>query len=193
MPEKQRLTEIYPTEILQSGSSTNSYIIVMYEPATKTSIPILIGEHEAQAIILAKENIEMRRPLTHRLLCNICNEFSLEIERVVIDKFSEGIFYTTIYMSDSIGSPHHIDSRASDAIAIALTVNAPIFMTTDVLAETGIQNTDMETFMDMDDEQDYQPAVEELEEQLQQLLEDEEYEKAAEIQRQIEKLKGNGN
>lgn len=193
MPEKQRLTEIYPTEILQSGSSTNSYIIVMYEPATKTSIPILIGEHEAQAIILAKENIEMRRPLTYRLLCNICNEFSLEIERVVIDKFSEGIFYTTIYMSDGIGSPHHIDSRASDAIAIALTVNAPIFMTTDVLAETGIQNTDMETFMDMDDEQDYQPAVEELEEQLQQLLEDEEYEKAAEIQRQIEKLKGNGN
>lgn len=190
MFDRSKLLEIFPAEILQSGSTTNSYIIVMYEPTTKTTIPVLIGEHEAQAIIIAKENIEMRRPLTHKLLCNICNEFSLEIQSVVIDKFNEGIFYTSIYITDGIGSSRRIDSRTSDAIAIALSMHVPVLITPEVLAETGIQNSDIENRMDTENDQNSQHyTIEELEEQLQQLLEDEEYEKAADIQRQIDELK----
>ena len=188
MSEKKHKLEIIPADILQSGSTSGSYILVMYEPTSKISIPILIGEHEAQAIILAKENIAMRRPLTHQLLCNICREFSLEVINVIIDKFSEGIFYTTITISDGIGEPRRIDSRTSDAIAIALTWHVPIFITTEVLAETGIKHTDMDN--DGTDDADVeQPTLEELEEQLQQLLEDEEYEKAAEIQAKIDEMK----
>ena len=189
MADNSKLFDVFPVEILQSGSTSNSYIIVMFEPASKTTIPILIGEHEAQAIILSKENIETRRPLTHKLLCNICNEFSLEIDRVVIDKFSEGIFYTSIFISDGIGSPRRIDSRTSDAVAIALSMRVPIYISSEVMEETGIKSSDMENRMEADEEQEETLTVEELEEQLQQLLEDEEYEKAAEIQRKIDELK----
>ena len=190
MSDNHRYLEIFPAEILRSGSTSNSYIIAMFEPHTKTTIPILIGEHEAQAIILSKENIETRRPLTHKLLCNICNEFSLEVERVVIDKFSEGIFYTSIYISDGIGGPRRIDSRTSDAVAIALSMHVPIYISSEVMDETGIKSSDMESRMEADgDLEEEELTVEELEEQLQQLLEDEEYEKAAEIQRKIDELK----
>lgn len=188
MPEKSKNIEIYPADILQSGSSSNSYIIVMFEPKSKTSIPILIGEHEAQAIILAKENIAMRRPLTYQLLCTICKEFSLDVLCVTIDKFSEGIFYTTINITDSSGDVRKIDSRTSDAIAIALSLHVPIYITTDVLAETGINHSDLENDSPAHAEQ---PSLDELEEQLQAALDDEEYEKAAEIQKQIDEMKKN--
>ena len=184
-----KMIEVFPVEILKSGSSTNSYIIILYAPVEKVSIPILIGEHEAQAIILAKENIEMRRPLTHQLLCNICKEFSLRLSRVLIDKFSEGVFYTTIYMSNDGGELHAIDSRTSDAIAIALSMHVPIYITEEVVEETGIDNAEMNN-PEIDFIDDKQPTLEELEEELQQLLEEEEYEKAAEIQKQIDELKG---
>ena len=186
MSEKNKIFEVFPADILQSGSTSNTYVLVMFEPNSKTSIPILVGEHEAQAIILAKENIQMRRPLTHQLLCNICSNFSLEILNVVIDKFSEGIFFTTITISDGIGEPRMIDSRTSDAIAIALTLKVPIYITAEVLDETGIKYNDTDNDASAETEQ---LSLEELEEQLQQLLDDEEYEKAAEIQAKIDELK----
>ncbi len=187
MTDKRKIVEVFPVDILQSGSKSNSYIIVMFDPKSRTSIPILIGEHEAQAIIIAKENIAMRRPLTSQLLCNICNEFNLRTINVIINKFNEGIFYTTINITDNTNEIHSIDSRSSDAIAIALSMHVPIYITADVLAETGIKHSD--TNDSYDNETNAQPTLEELEEQLQQLLETEEYEKAAVIQKQIDELK----
>lgn len=192
MPDRSKLKEVFPVEILKSGSSTNSYIIILYDPIGKVSIPILIGEHEAQAIIIAKENIEMRRPLTHQLLCNVCKEFSLSVSYIVVNKFEEGVFYTSLYISDGINPPRAIDSRTSDAIAIALSLHVPMYITDDVLAETGISTSDMDASADDSQSIEKHLSVEELEEELQQLLEDEEYEKAAEIQKQIEELKKSG-
>ena len=180
------LLEVQPTEIIQSYATNNSHILVLFEPQNNLNIPILIGEYEAKIIILSRENIHAKRPLTHNLLCDVINQFSLKLTKVVVESFKEGIFYSSIYISDGI-TTNKIDSRTSDAIALALSMNAPIYATKSVINETGIEAN---SFINSDNDSTIadNPTIEELEAQLKIFEQNEEYEKAAELMERINKI-----
>lgn len=184
------LLEVQATEIIQSNSTNNTYVLMLYESHSKQNIPIMIGEYETQVILMARERVRAKRPLTHDLLCDIMEAFSLTAIKVVIEKFNEGVFYSNIFISDGI-STQKIDSRTSDAIALALALRIPIYATQAVLNEVGISE---DTFIHdsddgMIDQAKKKLSIEELEQQLKILEHNEEYEKAAELLNKINKLK----
>jgi uncharacterized protein len=100
-------------------------------------LPIWIGTVEATAIAFAQQGVVTPRPMTHDLLKNILEEIGVHIERIVITELREGTYYATIQMSRN-GSSYEVSSRPSDAIALAVRVNVPIFANEDVLSEASI-------------------------------------------------------
>ena len=179
------LFEVQATEIIQSNSANNTYVLMLNEPESNQNIPIMIGEYETQVIIMARERVRGKRPLTHDLVCDILTTFSLQPNKVVIERFEEGIFYANIYISDGI-TERKIDSRASDAVALALAQQVPIYTTQAVLDETGLAG---DTFLDDDTMENENTNIEDLEQQLKILERNEEYEKAAELLDKINRLK----
>ena len=105
-------------------------------------LPIVIGGAEAQSIALELENMKSSRPLTHDLYKNTLLSFDMEVGEVLIYKFEEGIFYANIYVSDGT-QIKQIDSRVSDAVAIAVRFRAPIRCVTSVIDMAGISPEDM--------------------------------------------------
>lgn len=198
------MVKVYPTQISQSvnvGPDT-SYILVLTaadpqnecQPGPQNEcqpgpreVPILIGENEAQAIVMAVEGKRAKRPLTHNLLVDIMEQYMLSLKRVTIDRFEEGIFYSTLHISDGFGEKA-IDSRTSDAIVLALLQNAEIFMNPSVFEETCMEPGALTDNLP-DAKAGSQRALEAL---LRECEENEDYERAQEIMDQIKALKGNG-
>ena len=112
-------------------------IVLLRERAGERYLPIWIGSVEATAIAFAQQGVVTPRPMTHDLLKNILEEIGVHIERIVITELREGTYYATIQMSRN-GSSYEVSSRPSDAIALAVRVNVPIFANEDVLSEASI-------------------------------------------------------
>ena len=112
-------------------------IVLLRERTGERYLPIWIGTVEATAIAFAQQGVVTPRPMTHDLLKNILEEVGVHIERVVITELREGTYYATIQMSSN-GSSYEVSSRPSDAIALAVRVNVPIFANEDVLSEASI-------------------------------------------------------
>ena len=112
-------------------------IVLLRERTGERYLPIWIGTVEATAIAFAQQGVVTPRPMTHDLLKNILEEVGVHIERVVITELREGTYYATIPMSSN-GSSYEVSSRPSDAIALAVRVNVPIFANEDVLSEASI-------------------------------------------------------
>ena len=169
---------------------SDSCILVLDAPEVGKQVPILIGEAEAHAIILAIEQKEVRRPLTHNLLNNIMNEYFIQVSQVTIDRFDEGIFYSTLVTTDGI-SEKRIDSRTSDAVVLALLQRCDILMNKQVIEETGMEPGALtDNLPGHGASSDTEPAtIEQLEQQLRECEEREDYETAAELLELIEKLK----
>lgn len=182
-------TPVYPLQISQTMSMSDSYILVLNAPEKEKHVPVLIGEAEAQAIILAIEQKEARRPLTHNLLKNILDEYMLTLKKVTIDRFDEGIFYSSIYISDGF-SEKRIDSRTSDAVVLAIMQHCDILMDLNVLEETSMSpnaltdNLPSGRYSNPHDE-----TLEDLEQQLRDCEANEDYEQAAQIMDRINQLK----
>ena len=173
---------------IQSGmSQSGSYILMLCEPESAVQVPIFIGAYEAQGILLAQQEVKTRRPLTHELMRRVMEEYGLGLKEVSIDRVEEGIFYATLHTTDGFNS-RDFDSRTSDAITLALLSGCPIMMADEVLEETGVR---MESAREMPPRTKDSAAagIDDLEEELRRCEEREEYERAAEIQKQIEKLK----
>ena len=181
------MKQVFPLTIQSGMSQSGSYILMLCEPTSSMQIPIFIGAYEAQSILLAKESVETRRPMTHELMLHIMNDYELSIKEVTIDKVIDGIFYSTLHLTDGFNEKH-FDSRASDAITLALLCNRPIMVADDVLEETGMK---MEESSFIDNGNNPQRDIARLEEELRLCEEREDYEQAAEIQKKIEQLKGN--
>lgn len=107
-------------------------IVILKEVEGKNSVPIWIGLLEASAIATVLEEIEFSRPMTHDLLKNIMETMNIVIERIVVDDLKDNTYYATIYMIAD-GRNYEIDSRPSDAIAIALRTQAKIYMEESVI------------------------------------------------------------
>lgn len=181
---------VYPLQISEPMAESGSYILILNVPSEEKQVPVLIGETEAQAIIMAAEGKRAKRPLTHHLLNSIMENYMLSLKQAVVDKFEEGIFYATLSISDGFGEKQ-IDSRTSDAVVLALMQGAPIYITPSVLEETCMEPGALENNLPSHKSQEVIKAsmLEELEEELRQCEADENYEKAAEIQSKIDSLR----
>lgn len=123
---------------------TGSPIVVLNDLDNRRALPIWIGSVEASAIIRKIENIQSSRPLTHDLIIDIAKNTEYTITKVEINDVQEQTYYALIYMfNEKLNKELSIDSRPSDAIAIALRADVPIYVTDNVLA-TGLVSTDVE-------------------------------------------------
>lgn len=176
------MKRVFPLTIQSGMSQSESYILMLCEPESGIQVPIFIGAHEAQGILLAKEEVKTRRPMTHELMMHVMEEYGLGLKEVSIDRMCEGIFYATLHMTDGFNS-RDFDSRASDAITLALLADCPIMMAESVIEESGVR---MEGVESEKWKVESENSIEELEEELKRCEENEEYERAAEIQKEIE-------
>lgn len=185
-----------------SQSQSGSFALVLGETSGSRRLPIIIGMFEAQAIAIEIEKIIPNRPMTHDLFKSFAHSFNFTVQEILISDLKEGVFFAKIVCSDGVKSTE-IDARPSDAIAIGLRFNVPIYTYEAVLSEAGIVLTD-ETEEEVGEIQQEStkrekkkdvPLVEQLKDmptdKLQSLLNDalakEEYEKAAKIRDEINK------
>ena len=134
------------TGIAYSQTQSGSYVLTLLEVAGKRKLPIVIGGFEAQAIAVELEKMVPSRPLTHDLFKSFCKSFGVIVKEVLIYKFQEGIFYAKL-ICERDGQLTEIDSRTSDAIAIGVRFNAPIFTLSKVLEDVGgAENAHDDTF-----------------------------------------------
>ena len=133
--------------MINSQSQSGAYTLILGETEGKRRLPILINGFEAQAILFHIEQIKIPRPLTHDLFKNFADTFGITFREVIISKFAQGIFYGTLVCEDASGIKE-IDSRTSDAIALAVRFNCPIFTYETVLAAAGVS---IEEEPDIDD------------------------------------------
>jgi hypothetical protein len=120
-----------------SQSQIGSFALVLGEKDGPRRLPIIIGGFEAQAIALEIENIKPNRPMTHDLILNMAQAFDIDLKEVVISDLKEGVFFALLHLEQDAQS-REIDSRPSDAIAIAVRYNAPIYTYEHILEEAGI-------------------------------------------------------
>lgn len=179
-----------------SQAQSNSYALVLGEVNGKRRLPIVIGHYEAQAIALELEKMKPSRPLTHDLFYNFATTFGITIIEVQITKFYEGIFYATLLCDNGLRL-HEIDSRTSDAVALSIRFHCPIFTTEDIMSQAGILFEDEDSPSDATEEtsgEEYSSSVKglslaELEVELQQAVNSEDYERASMIRDEIRKRK----
>ena len=120
-----------------SQSQTGSFALVLGEAEGNRRLPIIIGMFEAQAIAIEIEKIVPNRPMTHDLFKSFANSFHFHVEEIVISDLKEGVFFAKIVCTDGLKKTE-VDARPSDAIAVGLRFDAPIFTFENILAEAGI-------------------------------------------------------
>lgn len=175
-----------------SPSSGGAYALVLGEVGGNRRLPIIIGAFEAQAIALELEKIQPPRPMTHDLLRDSLEAVGAEVMDVVIDELREGTFFAKIrYVHD--GDEGQLDSRPSDAVALAVRVDAPIYVAPSVMEEAGIPTeeegaTALTTGEAEQEEEASMTQLERMEHQLEAAIEQEDYEKAAELRDEIKRL-----
>jgi bifunctional DNase/RNase len=122
-------------------SRNSSYIVVLKDDTGKKVLPIWIGAAEGNSIAMAIGNVKPERPFTHDLIVNIFDRLEIEIARVVISDLIENTFYASLYLLHN-SKEFHIDSRPSDAIAVAIRIGAPVFVAEEVLAKQDASTLD---------------------------------------------------
>jgi bifunctional DNase/RNase len=185
-----------------SQTQSGAYALVLAEEKGERRMPIIIGPVEAQAIAIQLEGLKPPRPLTHDLIKNIAQAFEIVLLEVTIYKLEEGIFYSEL-LCEMDGREVKIDSRTSDAVALALRFRCPIYTTEDILSKAGI-------VMESDDLKEAtkekpsakkpgtgttssfsQYTLQELEELLNEAVQNEDYEKASVLRDEINNRKKN--
>lgn len=183
-----------------SQTQSGAYALVLAEENGERRIPIIIGPVEAQAIAIQLEGLKPPRPLTHDLIKNMAMAFDIALLEVTIYKLEEGIFYSEL-LCEMDGKEIKIDSRTSDAVALALRFRCPIYTTEDILKKSGII-LDLEDedspVRNISDKEDYsEPEVStysqyssnELNEMIDEAVKNEDYEKASIIRDELKKRK----
>ena len=118
---------------LMMDPNSGTPIIILKDVSSETMLPIWVGAYEANAIALEIEKIAPPRPMTHDLLRNLIVELGLKVDRVVVTSLRENTFYAVIELASEDGEPMRLDSRPSDAIALALRADCPIFVDLEVI------------------------------------------------------------
>jgi hypothetical protein len=183
--------ELEIVALSHSITQTHSYAVVLGEVNGLRRLPIVIGGFEAQAIAVALENIQPGRPLTHDLMKNFMLAFNIELHEIIINDLQEGIFFSKLICSTDKDSAE-IDSRTSDAIALAVRFGCPIYTYENILESAGMM-MDVEdkhkkvvvSHTDSESEDLRNMTIDDLEKMLAEVLELEDYIKAAAIRDEI--------
>lgn len=200
--------ELEIVALSHSITRTQSYAVILGEVNGLRRIPIVIGAFEAQAIAVALENMPISRPLTHDLMKNFMLAFQIDLHEVVISRLHEGVFYSQLICS-SENDTIEIDSRTSDALALAVRFGCPIYTYESVL-ETASNVTEVEETKEESEseskviESNEQSAseiksnlsklsIEELQQKLNEVLENEDYLQAIAIRDEISSRTNSGN
>lgn len=178
-----------------SPSSAGAYALILKETNGKRKLPIIIGAFEAQSIALELEGMKPPRPLTHDLMKNIIDTFAVSLNEVFINELRDGTFYAKLSV-EGVSETQEIDSRPSDAIALAVRYGAPIYVEEEVLQEAGVvsEEEEEEEGEEAVKKQEEPPVkkfttkLEQLQSSLKEAIEKEDYEKAAKIRDEIRKL-----
>ena len=189
--------------IRQSDSQNNAYVLLLNETVGNRQLPIVIGWCEARSIAIALDGTEEPgRPLTHDLFKTFGDNYDITIQKVIIHTLIEGIFHASFHCKHKVsGEESAIDARTSDAIALAIRYACPIFTYEDILARAGIivNSTKEEEDLLLEEEDDKLAedggipsySIDKLEKMLSTVIEQEDYEKAAEIRDEITRRKTN--
>ena len=175
---------------------SKGYAVLLQEKDSNRSLPIIVGSNEAQAIALYLEGVDMPRPMTHDLLINVLDLLDSDIKQVTIARMKNGTFFAEIEVSNSQVGDIMIDSRPSDAIAVALRTMTPIYVSEEVMERAGIDNfsTGSEIAETVSSDKllketaDEGSAIENLAEALEKAISEEEYEVAARLRDRIKQL-----
>lgn len=185
-----------------SHTQSGAYALVFNEANGNRRLPIIIGGTEAQAIAIELEGMTPSRPLTHDLFKSFAEEFEFTIQEVIIYNLIEGIFFSKLICRNKEGNSIEIDSRTSDAVAIAVRFTCPIFTYEFILSSAGIildddseENEEAENTENLDStsapieisDSVSEPikSMEELEKELEEAIESEDYERASKLRDQI--------
>lgn len=184
--------------ISYSQTQSGAYALILIEEDGERRIPIIIGGFEAQAIVIKLENLDPPRPLTHDLFKKFADEFNISIKEVMISRLEEGVFFSKLICTNGV-KEYSIDSRTSDAVALALRFECPIYITEEILEKAGItiNPSDTEISAGPDTESLFESEVNKYDsysdEELYKLIDDavktEDYERAAAVRDEIEKRK----
>jgi bifunctional DNase/RNase len=181
-----------------SPSTGGAYAILLKEINGARRLPIIIGAFEAQAIALEMERVKPPRPLTHDLLKVLIDNLGANVIEIIINELKDNTFFARIVLESS-GLTNEIDARPSDAIALAVRADAPIFVS-EIVMETAAfvpsDETDIPGFESSDQEQEKKPLSKEakiaaLQDKLREALESEEFERAAKLRDEIKRLTQN--
>lgn len=196
MPNQDhKVVELEIIALSHSVTQSQNYAVVLGELEGNRRLPIVIGGYEAQAIAVVLERMTPNRPLTHDLFKNALSAFGIEIKEIVINNLQDGIFFSQL-ICEKEGEVIKIDSRTSDALALAVRFNCPIFTFEFIMESAGV-------VLDESEEESHKPvpkkdkpqkafssySTEELHKMLEKMLEEENYEKAANIRDELNKRK----
>ncbi|HEY9187034.1 MAG TPA: bifunctional nuclease family protein [Bacteroidota bacterium] len=183
---------------LQPSPTTGggAFALILRELNGNRRLPIIIGAHEAQAIAIELENLKPPRPLTHDLIKSIIEALGATISEIVITELKEGTFYSKIFL-ETITGTIEVDSRPSDAIAIAVRMGAPIYVDSSIMTEASFEVESEEEEKDPvsktqpkeNEKLSKEEMLKKLTEQLEESIKNENYEIAAKIRDEINKLK----
>lgn len=207
LPIYMSLIKLNIKGISYSQTQNGAYALILSEENGSRKLPIIIGAFEAQSIAIALESdIKPPRPLTHDLFKNFCDQHGIEIKQVIIHKLVDGVFYSSI-ISEQNNHEEIIEARTSDAIALSLRFNAPVFTYEDILERAGIylDTGKKEKQEDTQQEQTIEAIIQstpiggvtdldsktlaDLNSLLQKAVDEENYEKAAQLRDEISKRK----
>lgn len=183
--------------LVYSQTQSGAYVLVLIEENGERKLPIVIGTAEAQAIAIALEGMHPPRPLTHDLFINFASAYNINLVEVLITKLEEGIFYSEL-VCESFANRIKIDSRTSDAVALAIRFKCPIYANESVLKMAGISSNEFgNATADEGEEENLDEITKNIEDQtiseLKKMLNDainnENYELASQIRDELNKRK----
>jgi bifunctional DNase/RNase len=187
--EEMRIAEIWTI-----AQSSHGNVVLLRPKGLEVAVPIFIGLPELQSILIGKEGISLPRPMTHDLFFNLLRRVNLSLQRVEIHELKNDTFYARLVLTGkefSDSTPLILDSRPSDALALAVRKRRPIYISSKVVNQTGVP---LEYFLD-ETEGDVHSTLDRYQDLLKQLnkaVAAEEYEKAAELRDMLDLLEKEG-
>ncbi len=197
MENRERLRVI---GITYNQIESGVYALILQEDAGTVRIPIIIGYPEAQSIECKLQDISTPRPLTHDIMAKMLEEFNMKLVEVEIRKLPNGVFAADLTIEDALGNRKTLDSRSSDAVALALRCDAPIYTSRRVIEEAGFTNENQKQKNQPERERRTpRPSSDgdrlrrmsdsELKRAMEQAVEKEDYESAARIKAELDRRK----
>ena len=200
-----RKIELEIIALSHSVTQSHSFAVVLGEVGGSRRLPIVIGGFEAQAIAVALDNMKPSRPLTHDLMKTLCDTFEIQLDYIYISKLLDGVFYSNLVCKKG-EELFEVDSRTSDALALAVRFDCPIYVEESILLEAGVEaDPNEENVISNSEEKQIaeltsvpgsssnysEMSVADLQVQLKAALDNEDYELAARVRDELNKRKSN--